>query len=983
MAELLNTLARLWWDWTAAMFWQVGLLTILIGCLDLLVRKWAWPQLRYALWSLILIKLLLPPTLSLPSGVVPGLQSRAVQALRALEPEKPTAVGNPDVIADCGLQIADLNLGSGSQFATTGPQAAGSEVPVHDLMTMDSAQGANPQSAIRNPQFAWQFHAMMIWLAGTFLLGTWLWLRLHALAGRHAYSAAAASLPQSFYNQLAGCAERLGLRRVPAVAVTKKLATPAVFGVLRPVLLMPQGSLSKLSRKDTEHMLLHELAHIKRGDLLTHGLYMLLQILYWYNPLLWLVRRQMHHLRELSCDATVAGLLREQTKAYRQTLLDSARRLLATSVEPGLGLLGLFEDSNRLLVRLNWLTKPTWRYKTMKRAIVATIAALMVACVLPMAQARESASNETIEVTTDQTQHPDEVIPVKVEEFDQQSQDQLSRDMAKLQAQLEQLKVQQQQLQEQLHALAAQRRQMRSGERIPEAPPREEGDWAFRGDGWKWTPGAPAGPGEQRYEVYTVQPGDTLASIAKQFYGRERKNLSEDIARIVKMNRLEGTNELREGQKLRIPVGPDMSEDREPGTVRKEQVERAREAYQRAQDDMKRAMKEAAAAQKEAERAAAEARHAQAQNREMEAWGGQMDQWENTEAVRSWERDMEKWGQQMERWGQELGQRMAAGGGAPAAGASSEAGLPPVPPMPPMPAMPPVPPAPAPHGGMPGEVHVPSINAPRIEMPRIDVPVVVPPEPPEPSADSMNEKEATMTRTVDNEPLPPGRVLELVNQVGSISVRSGAGETCRITATIKGRAPTMEEAEAIVQQVRFDITRSDDRLHVAMTKPEKRDDRKGPNYSVHFEVVVPRGARMKLSQAVGDIRLAGLRGSVEAFTQVGTIRAADVSGQVALSANVGGIDYAAPAGLSAKVQAKANLGGIQSDLPLAVAKSRGPAVGSSAFGTIGQGEDNISLSTNTGSIRIRSPREPGRAEPRTDGPGGGAPARPDSHHEVF
>jgi hypothetical protein len=272
------------------------------------------------------------------------------------------------------------------------------------------------------------------------------------------------------------------------------------------------------------------------------------------------------------------------------------------------------------------------------------------------------------------------------------------------------------------------------------------------------------------------------------------------------------------------------------------------------------------------------------------------------------------------------------------------------------------------HAHVPGDVYVPSSNAAPFGPPRIDVPAVVLPEPPEPSADSMNEKEATMTRTVDNEPLPPDRVLELINQVGSISVRSGKGETCRITANIKGRAPTMEEAEAIVQQVRFDITRSDDRLHVTMTRPEKRDDQKGPNYSVRLEVVVPRGARMKLSQAVGDIRLTNLRGSIEALTQVGAIRATDVSGQVALSANVGGIDYVAPAGLSAKVQAKANLGGIQSDLPLAVTKSRGPGLGSSAFGTIGGGEDNISLSTNTGSIRIRTAHAPTSVDPSRPAP---------------
>ena len=91
MVEQLNAIARLWWDWSAAMFWQVGLLILVIAAIDRLIRRWAWPQLRYALWSLILIKLLLPPSLSLPSGIVPGLEPVVKQALVRLQSEKPVA----------------------------------------------------------------------------------------------------------------------------------------------------------------------------------------------------------------------------------------------------------------------------------------------------------------------------------------------------------------------------------------------------------------------------------------------------------------------------------------------------------------------------------------------------------------------------------------------------------------------------------------------------------------------------------------------------------------------------------------------------------------------------------------------------------------------------------------------------------------------------------------------------------------------------
>lgn len=71
--------------------------------------------------------------------------------------------------------------------------------------------------------------------------------------------------------------------------------------------------------------------------------------------------------------------------AYRETLLETAKRLLAKPVEPGLGLLGLFEDSNRLLVRLRWLEKKTWKHSRLRIGVVLMAMAFMGACILPMA----------------------------------------------------------------------------------------------------------------------------------------------------------------------------------------------------------------------------------------------------------------------------------------------------------------------------------------------------------------------------------------------------------------------------------------------------------------------------------------------------------------------------------------------------------------------------------------------------------------------
>ena len=73
MIEQINNAAGMWWAWMWPMFWQVGLLIVLIGLVDLLIRRRFWPQVRYALWLLVLVKLILPPGLALPTSLTSAL----------------------------------------------------------------------------------------------------------------------------------------------------------------------------------------------------------------------------------------------------------------------------------------------------------------------------------------------------------------------------------------------------------------------------------------------------------------------------------------------------------------------------------------------------------------------------------------------------------------------------------------------------------------------------------------------------------------------------------------------------------------------------------------------------------------------------------------------------------------------------------------------------------------------------------------------
>jgi len=297
---------------------------------------------------------------------------------------------------------------------------------------------------------------MCTWFLGMVTLGGWLLVKLRRLGREDPDKSGRASLPQSFHDQLADCATRLGLRRKPRPVVTSSIQTPAVFGLFRPVLLMPVGYIRTLSRKDTEYLLLHELAHVKRGDLIVHSLYMFLELVYWYNPLLWLVRRRLRHLRELCCDATVAGLLRSRTPEYRRTLLEAARQFLVTPVEYGLGLVGLFEDSNCLISRIKCLEKPIWRYQKMKKLVAITLALILLACVLPMAQARQDTVSESSNAgpALIEDSPAESVEAAEPEQTQSQKLEQLMKAMQALQFQLQQLEQQKQKLEHEMHAIS-------------------------------------------------------------------------------------------------------------------------------------------------------------------------------------------------------------------------------------------------------------------------------------------------------------------------------------------------------------------------------------------------------------------------------------------------------------------------------------------------------------------------------------------------
>ena len=94
---------------------------------------------------------------------------------------------------------------------------------------------------------------------------------------------------------------------VPVVSAPG-LVEPGVFGIFRPVLLLPQGIWEQFEPAQLDAILAHELCHVRRRDNLTATIHMAVQAIFWFHPLIWWVGARLVDERERACDEDVLRL---------------------------------------------------------------------------------------------------------------------------------------------------------------------------------------------------------------------------------------------------------------------------------------------------------------------------------------------------------------------------------------------------------------------------------------------------------------------------------------------------------------------------------------------------------------------------------------------------------------------------------------------------------------------------------------------------
>ncbi len=110
------------------------------------------------------------------------------------------------------------------------------------------------------------------------------------------------------------------LLKTVSVFLSDKIQVPLTIGFLKPIIVFPIALVNQLSAEQTEAILLHELAHIKRNDYLLNMLLCIVQSFLFFNPAIWLMEREINKYREQCCDDLVLDNTQHKI-AYARALL--------------------------------------------------------------------------------------------------------------------------------------------------------------------------------------------------------------------------------------------------------------------------------------------------------------------------------------------------------------------------------------------------------------------------------------------------------------------------------------------------------------------------------------------------------------------------------------------------------------------------------------------------------------------------------------
>ncbi|MBI3863281.1 MAG: hypothetical protein HY290_15425 [Planctomycetia bacterium] len=360
------------------MLWIVEntLLAALLALIVALVSRTARlaPVIRHGLWLVVLLKLITPPIFSVALPIPAAWRefARVERTGDSTDADEHNGQGNR-ADRDTGLASQDRlpspaessvppspPAGEGSRVS--GPAPASNDDPAPSASHIDNAATdhystttADPPTVMADAELPGRIAQTLIaadnsdtssinrgdtlspvvrlgqtavQIGGWFLLaGTCVCVLLQASRLIRLWRLLQRTVPAS--GELTALAAELADRmrfRPPAVRVSREIRSPIVCALGKAVLIWPASGLDSLRGAARRAIIVHELAHLARRDHWIGWLELVAGCAWWWNPLFWYVRHQLHENAELACDAWAAGLFPAGKGDYARALVALAEQ---------------------------------------------------------------------------------------------------------------------------------------------------------------------------------------------------------------------------------------------------------------------------------------------------------------------------------------------------------------------------------------------------------------------------------------------------------------------------------------------------------------------------------------------------------------------------------------------------------------------------------------------------------------------------------
>jgi bla regulator protein BlaR1 len=303
---------------------------ILFLIIQRFIGRWLHPGIVYALWIVLIIKLVVPwsPESSLSvenffttANVLQNSEADSVSANGRYD--FPVSAIEPSAVPN---QITDLKGFS--------------------LLFQVVADNAKPLINI----------AIISWMLGMVIISWRSWRSY--IHFRNQLNEEASLIPSSLIlEKLHQTTYKLEISKFPPIYESQLVSTPSLIGIINPAIYLPIDQFKSWNSETLFFIVKHEMIHYQRKDIAVNLCFYMLCVIHWFNPFMWLAYKAFRSVQELTCDATLLSKHNFDPIQYGKVIIQMLEKQRATgraTLHTGISLTGNNNIKRRIEMIVNY-----------------------------------------------------------------------------------------------------------------------------------------------------------------------------------------------------------------------------------------------------------------------------------------------------------------------------------------------------------------------------------------------------------------------------------------------------------------------------------------------------------------------------------------------------------------------------------------------------------------------------------------------------